>query len=318
MNNFWDRIGCEGLLDDLSRDICDLYGFENFSFSSLIEMGYEDFNFVISADKKYFVKIFHKNRTDSDCQRYIDIVSRCLDAGVSLPKLFSSSQGMLSTLNFHGQELRFCVAEFISGKTFFELNELPSKDEVIELSKQVAKINKIDVQPEFLYDSWAIPGFEKEMGLKSKYLSKEDFELLLPLLQEFKDMKIDELPQALVHGDIISTNAMRSESGKLFLIDFSVTNYYPRIQELAILACNLFFDPTSKENSETNLKLALEVYQQEIQLTERELEVLPIYIKIAHAMHVLCANYEKVVGGNNSDENEYWLNLGRVGLRQVI
>lgn len=317
MDNFWDRIGCEALLDDLSKEVCNLYGFNEFSSSRLIKMGYEDFNFIISADKKYFVKIFHKDRSDSDCQRYIEIVSRCLDATVSLPKIYFSNQGMLSKLTFQGQELRLCVAEFISGKTFFELGRLPSKSEIIEISKQVAKINTVNFKPGFLYDSWAITSFEKEMELKAKYLSKEDSDLLFPLLNEFKDMKINELPHALVHGDVISTNAILDDSGKIFLIDFSVANYYPRIQELAILACNLLFDENSKENSDTNLKLALESYQQETKLTNRELEVLPTYIKLAHAMHVLCANYEKVIENNDSDENEYWLNLGRNGLKQT-
>lgn len=35
-------------------------------------------------------------------------------------------------------------------------------------------------------------------------------------------------------------------------------------------------------------------------------------------MHVLRANYEKVVNGNNTGENEYFLKIGRLGLKQKV
>ncbi len=35
-------------------------------------------------------------------------------------------------------------------------------------------------------------------------------------------------------------------------------------------------------------------------------------------MHLLSANYEKFVENNDSNENEYWLNLGRIGLKQML
>jgi Ser/Thr protein kinase RdoA (MazF antagonist) len=98
---------------------------------------------------------------------------------------------------------------------------------------------------------------------------------------------------------------MKDREGKIWIIDFSVSNYYPRIQELAVLACNLFFDLHSKFRSQKNLGIALEAYQKKIKLTLKELEALPDYIRLAHAMHVLCANYCKKAEHNNSKENQY-------------
>jgi len=102
----------------------------------------------------------------------------------------------------------------------------------------------------------------------------------------------------------------------VFIIDFAVSNIYPRIQELAVLACNMLFDSKSAEISNYNLAVALEEYQQQIKLTDKEINALPTYIKLAHAMHLLIANYEKIVKNNKSKENEYWLSLGRTGLKQ--
>ena len=35
-------------------------------------------------------------------------------------------------------------------------------------------------------------------------------------------------------------------------------------------------------------------------------------------MHVLRATYEKKANNDNSEENEYFLNIGKSGLRQII
>ena len=85
---------------------------------------------------------------------------------------------------------------------------------------------------------------------------------------------------------------------------------------LAVLSCNLFFNPANKKNSQDNIEILLKEYQKAIKLTNEELNVLPIYIELAHAMHLLCANFDKVVNKNTSEENEYWLNQGRTGLKQ--
>ena len=123
-------------------------------------------------------------------------------------------------------------------------------------------------------DEWAITNFLKEFKKKKGTLSKEDLELIEPLVKKFKDMKIEELPHCFVHGDIIVTNVMKDSNDKLWIIDFSVSNYYPRIQELAVLACNLFFDEDNKEESDKNMKIALEEYQKKIQILKNQINIL--------------------------------------------
>jgi Ser/Thr protein kinase RdoA (MazF antagonist) len=109
---------------------------------------------------------------------------------------------------------------------------------------------------------------------------------------------------------------MKDEDSNLFVINFSVANIYPRIQELAVLACNLLFDASDKMQSERNLQVLLKKYQKNIPLTDRELRSLPTFINLAHAMHLLNANYEKVTNDIVPPENEYWLIQGRLGLEQ--
>jgi len=51
--------------------------------------------------------------------------------------------------------------------------------------------------------------------------------LVQPLVKEFENLGIEELPHCFVHGDIITTNVMRDSTDQLWIIDFSVSNYYP-------------------------------------------------------------------------------------------
>ncbi len=315
MEQFYKRIGYQGNLSEISKIICKDFNLGEFKSDKLIKVGYEDFNFRIETTKgRYFVKIFSNSRTDEGCSRYLDIMLKAIEKGVSFPKLYKSEQGYLHTIKMGKINLRLVVMQFIDGESYFDLRIKPNSDEIKELARQTALINSISIWPSFTYDSWAIVNFLKEYEEKSKYLSLRDSNKINPLIQSFKNAELDKLPHCFVHGDIIVTNVIRDRKGKIWIIDFSVSYRYPRIQEIAIIACNLLFDEDSKKNSENNLKIFLNEYQKHIRLTPRELEILPSYIKFAHAMHILEANYAKVVNKNNTKENEYWLNQGRAGL----
>jgi Ser/Thr protein kinase RdoA (MazF antagonist) len=315
---FKERIKFRGDVKDISIEACKNYDLGEFRSNSLILIGYEDFNLKLETSKsRYLVKVFSHRRTIKNCLRYVDAMERAIEAGIATPKLLKSNQGFLCKIKINNTSLRLCVMEFIEGKTLFELNQKPSQEEIKFLANQAALISQINIKPDFVYDSWAVTNFMKEVNKRSKKLSKEDLTLIKPLIKNFTEMKIDKLPYCFVHGDIINTNVIKDNKGKLWIIDFSVSNYYPRIQELAVLACNLLFDENSKEKSDKNLKVALEEYQKVVKLTDGELRCLPGYIRLAHAMHLLCANYEKLKFKNITAENEYWTTQGRKGLEQT-
>ena len=311
---FKERIGYEGEIKNISLRICEDYNLGKFKSSKVILMGYEDFNFILETAKgKYFVKVFAKFRSIGNCNRYVGIIGKAIDAGVSTPELLKGP-GFLHILKISDVELRLCVFEFIEGKTLFESGEKLDVDEIKFIANQAAIINSINIRPELVDDEWAITNFIKEFKKKKNSLNEEDLKLIEPLVEKFKELEMDKLPYCFVHGDIISTNVMKDSDDKLWIIDFSVSNYYPRIQELAVLACNLFFDEKSKEESKENFRIMLEEYQKKVELTQKELDLLEIYIQFAHAMHLLSGNFEKFEKGNESSENDYWINQGRKGL----
>ena len=94
-----------------------------------------------------------------------------------------------------------------------------------------------------------------------------------------------------------------------------MANYYPRIQELAVLLCNLLFDEDDLDSFPSYYKLALSEYQKTLPLSLKELETLPLFLKIAHAMHIIPAIRDRELNENTSEENMYWLDLGKIVLR---
>jgi Ser/Thr protein kinase RdoA (MazF antagonist) len=314
--DFQSRTNYTGDLNDLLPKICKDFDIGNFVKCQVIPMGYEDFNAILhTSTGKYLLKIFGNFRDDNECKRYVEVMEKVLKAGVFHPKLLKSNQGNLYSFAQDNNKLKMCVMQYIDGKTYYDLGDNPTEDESVWVIKQVALINQINLKPKFIYDSWAISNFSKEFAEKGKYLSKDDAKIINTLANHFEKLDINNLPHCFVHGDITKTNTMRDNGGQPYIIDFAVANWYPRIQELAVLFCDLFFNPTKPKEFPENYKKLLNNYQQQISLTTFELETLPLYVQMAHIMHLLRANFEKIVNNNQTKENEYFLNIGRTGLK---
>lgn len=310
---FQQRIKYGGDIKALLLKIASDYDIGSYVSHEIAPFGYEDFNVTLTTDKgHFFIKMFASVRSPEECKRIVESIEKAMEAEVSVPKLYKSSQGNLHEISMAGANVRLCIMEH-RGKSLFELGIKPTQEEKRFLVEQAALINGIDFKPKFVYDSWAVTNFLERYKQTKKHLDTEDIALIDPVAEAFSKLKLSSFPHAFVHGDIITSNVLKDRSGELFIIDFSVANYYPRIQELAVLLCNILFDEYNPAKFLKDYEFALKEYQKRIGLTSKEIETLPLYLRAAHAMHVLGATSEKIKG-NNSDENEYWLRLGKIGL----
>lgn len=313
LQDFNKRIGLNTDLKNISQQICEIYKLGNFISNELITIGYEDYNYYLTTSTgKYCVKIFNTNRTKEDIKNYLDRIRAVANSEISSPKPLLINNDITLSLDYEQNHYDICVFEFINGKNYFELGKKPSNDAIKEIARQTAMINNLDIKPNFIYDTWAIVNFEEEYKLKREYLSdsyKDEFD---KLLNELKSIDFEKLPKAFVHGDIISTNVMIDENSKIWIIDFAVSNYLPRIIDLSVIACNMCLDEKSKEKTYENIALLISEYNKYNQLTEYELETFSTFYKLANAMHILQPQYIIKVDGD-SEENQYWLNEGIIG-----
>ncbi len=301
LQDFNKRIGLNTDLKNISEQICSQYNLGGFISNELITIGYEDYNYYLTTTKgKYCVKIFNNIRTRQDIVNYLERIRVVANSQISAPKPLKINNDIVLELDYKKNHYDICVFEYIDGKNYFELNQKASKEIIKELAKQTAMINQLDIKPDFIYDSWAIINFEEEYKNKREYLSdkyKEEF---------------DKLPKGFVHGDIISTNVMLDSTNKVWIIDFAVSNYLPRIIDLAVISCNMCLDNSSKENTYENIALLVSEYNKYTPLSEYELSAFKTFYKLANAMHILQTQYI-IKTDEDSAENEYWLNEGMVG-----
>ena len=106
---------------------------------------------------------------------------------------------------------------------------------------------------------------------------------------------------------------MIDKNQKVWIIDYAVSNYLPRIIDLAVISCNMCLDKNSKDNTYENIYLLLNEYNKYNQLTNYEIENFGTFYKMANAMHILEPQYIIKTDGN-SEENQYWLKEGITGL----
>jgi Ser/Thr protein kinase RdoA (MazF antagonist) len=311
-HEYLKRIQFTGDIKILLQHICHEYDLSKVENFEVLTFGYEDLNIKFSTIKGIFVvKVMASWRKEFEVKRYISIINQIIKAGISHPKIYASKQGLLTKLKFSNSKINCFVMDYINGQSFYQLGIKPNDEERRTIIREAFKINNISFKPEQVYDSWAVLNIINEFEKNKECLFPEDKVLIQPVIEQCKYIKVNELPHTFVHGDLISTNVMKAKSGKIYIIDFSVANWYPRVIELAVLLCDLFFDPAKyKEIYEQTL----EEYNSYLMLTTKEIELLPLFIKAAHAMHIIGSTSEKTKG-NNEVENNHWLEHGRRGLK---
>lgn len=309
MEEFFERIGVNVSLDVISKLICSECKIEGYILSKIIEVGYEDFNFILETNKqKYFVKIFNKDRTEEDCKDYIDRIKLSNSININTPKLLAED-----SLDINEVNLKYVVQEYVNGKSFLDLKEIPTEAEIKEIIRQMAIIHRTKLESGIIYDMWTTTNFVEEFDKKYKYLDAKYYEKFKELRDKLEKVDLSKLPHGFVHGDIISSNVLKDDKGKLWIVDFAVSNYLPRIIDLVVTGCNLCQDINSKENTIRNLKLIIDEYEKYNKLIDYEKEMIPLFYDLGNAMGILQICYLKQ-NEDYSDEDKYWIELSKKGL----
>ena len=310
-----DRLNFVGDLTPVVKRVCEAYDAGQLTASSIVEVGYEDCNVIIETDQAKFVaKMFAKTRTSEEITRYATTMEKVVEAGVHHPELLTTSSGKTT---YSDSGVTLVLMRFVEGKSFLELDRAPTDEERIAVLEQAAKVNSIDYEPSYLFDSWAIPNIHVLFEKVKQYIEPEDLSLLERVITDYDAIPVDELPHSFVHGDFTKANVIKGEDGKIYILDFSVANRYPRIQELAVIVANLLHDKSEVTLRQKCQQVADEYSEFNI-LTDEERKYLPAYALAGIAMEFMGAQQEKFINGNDTEETEYWLNLGRAGLRRGL
>jgi Ser/Thr protein kinase RdoA (MazF antagonist) len=287
MIDFRERINYDGDISDVLVHVVDCYGIGELKEYSIVEFGFEDLNIQLkTSENTVLVKIYSKNRTVSEIERNADILRAVKDSDVRHPTIYVDADGnILHTDQTSG--LKMVVIAFVEGNTFYQLRAVPNNEQLKAVVEQAFKINSIDYEPEYVFDSWAIPNFKQAYDKNYVHIDEDKRYLIDKVYEKFTAIPFDELPKAFVHGDLIKPNLILDHQGDIYVVDFSVANTYPRIQELAVIAQSLLASPSEPalRDRVKKVKQMYEIYAGE--LNDQENTYLLDYALVGAAMEYL-------------------------------
>ena len=345
MNNLFDyftRVKFEEKdLYDILEMITINYHFAKIKSYKVIETGYEDFNvYLETLNNKYVVKFFSNERTMDNIKHYIKIVDLIAKQDyLNVPKIYKNQNGTLGKIEYKGEEIYFFVMEYINGRTVYDLDKNINLRTIIKIVFDILKYNCVnkelkdylrsdEAKKYKLYDMWSYENFLQEYEDKKQYLSEDDNRLIKPIVNYYEDMikrykKYDEKfknkpvmpPYMSAHNDFISTNIVLKDNVEPYYIDFSVSSAALNFVDIAIFGCDTVMKKgISAEEYAKYLKIISYIlYRTHIM----EYNLYPTAVAVQHAIHILIANYYKVHDGIDSVENDYFLNLGRMGINYL-
>lgn len=314
-NRYYSRIDKIEDVSILSNLVCKEYNLGIYKDTFVIEIGYEDFNAIISTSTgKYLMKVFRNSRDDQEVYDCINRSWNALKNNVKTPKIYkNSNHGIVSIINYKGSRFRVSILQYIDGQNFFDLNRKPTLSELEKIVNIASSLNKIDYRPNFIYDTWAITSFCNEYEKKHKYLEDKYLEMIKPIYDKFKNFDYHKLPKSFVHGDMMSTNLIVDKNNEIWVIDFSVANYTARLNEIVVICDDIALICGDKEESEKRIRMAFEQWCSKVNATQLEKDSFMLLFDVANAINVLNPLYE-ITTGNDSEETKMHLNAGIFGL----
>jgi len=318
MNTIYEnRIVFKGEIEILLINALELYNLGTYVEHKVIETGYEDLNIKVETNKgvllvKFFAQVGPYSKNDADAVEYIQKIAAAMQEGICMPKLIKNlKDSYLSTVVIEGKEYKFCIQEFVQSIKNAEL----SLADIVSLAQSMAKLHNSTYCPAEYYDEWSVINFKKEYLKRKKNLEIPDKKLVRKVFAEYKEKALIDLPHSFVHADLIKSNIIKSKDNIIYIIDFSVAFFGPRILDIAVLASNVTFFPDNIAKSTKYLNIFLNEYQKTHSLTPSELTTLPLLIKVCFAMYILNSSKEIANKNQFNDEDYYWREIGRNGLK---
>jgi Ser/Thr protein kinase RdoA (MazF antagonist) len=283
-----------------------------------VEVGYEDVNIKLRTKTgTYLVKIFGTFRSYDECVAYYQGILAVQSHDIPVPKLYQQRTGqyLLAVEPQQGTQLHLIVMEYFEGKDFLTIP--PTQKDVAALLGYLDKMHRImsHVPPE-VRDPWEPQFLLEEFGLHEDLLRPDDRELVAPVVTAAKSLDLGKFAKGLIHADLMRNNCLKDSKGRYCLLDFGALSQNYIVIDVAIFIAGFCLDPlkTSLADNQSMLDFVMREYKKYDSQPQLTAQALPLLVAMTYASYLLAALVEKA-GGNMTDENEYWIAMGREGLR---
>lgn len=315
MTNWFDeRLGDTKDIDALLVRATEYFNVGHLQNHEIITLGFEDYNVKLETDAgSYVVKIFAVENSELRAGRSEKVLAAAMKANIAHPHVYSGSEGLVYLDQETG--LRAICMDFVQGHTFYKTDP-PSDDQLKKIIEQAVKINQLEINTEHYADEWSVTNIEAMYERTRGVVPPENKKLVEHAINLYRQIPVEQLPVCIVHGDIIKSNVIVDESGTPFIVDFSCTNMYPRVQELSAICANLL-NGDGLSVRQRNQKVVAMYKEFGGELVELEVKWLYNYTAGAIAMEYLGCLAEVMESGEDNEEISYWRELGLSGLKSI-
>lgn len=229
--------------------LCDQYEIGKLQFFSTIALATEDQNLCFQTDKgEYIARVFSEDRTIEDIEKEIEVTNKMIEKGFQHPQLYKNKEGGFITTDSDTKQ-NILVMDFAEGKSFSNLQRTPRWKEAIRIAEQAILIHHTDYKPRDIKEKWAISNISAlyKEATETRNFPVKDLGLIRQAVAMYQSIPLDKLPHCLVHGALTKNNVLRKKWEEVTFLNFSSSNYLPRIHELAVMASDLIQDETSRK-----------------------------------------------------------------------
>ncbi len=278
----------------------------------VITTGYEDANLAAKTTVgPVVIKVFPAHRAQV-AVRTSRLVTDAIAAGLHHPRLHHATGGTTLTRDA-ATGCHVLVMDTVNGQDFYSPTRAPTRQQLTVVVEQAALIHTIPGPVEPVDNLWALPRLHELAVWVRPYLDNEQGRLVNAVTAAFNAVNHIDLPHRLIHNDLTKGNVLASRDDEVWIIDFGCADWYPRVQELAVIAANLTHGADQPPVERANL--VARMYAAHAPLTEPEWDALPAYTGAAAAMEFLGAVHGWHLAGDHRPETRYLIELGLAGLR---
>ena len=254
-------------------EILEPYSISEIKSYEILGGGSENTNYKIDSEFGIIVLTISEQKTIEEAQNLTRLLNYLKRYNFSTSELIHTAQNKSLSI-FNNKPVM--VKKFIAGKI---MSSLPIHL-LEQIGADVAKLHKI-APPDYLLDvMWC--GKERFNEVE-EYALNSSFDIWIKDILLYVDKYITpDLPKAFIHSDIFDSNIIvNHDETKATIMDFEDATYYFRIFDIAMLFIGLCI-----ENKTINFSYAssiLKGYTNNIQLTEREIQILQPFTVYAAA-----------------------------------
>lgn len=317
-NKFYSRIRFDGDSRKLINDTASEFDLGEVQSSNILAVGFEDCNIkIVTETGLYVVKAFATFRDNEQIKRYVNVMVKAVEGGVNHPLLHKTQSD--EYIYYHSSGVKLVVMDFIAGKTYFDSKTIPNDHELSQVMEEAVKIHALDLAPPKVFDEWSAEHIVAMYEKTKDFLGEDGRRLATKAIERYSSIDFSKLSRCFVHGDLISTNVLKGDDEKIWVLDFAVSNVYPKIQEVAVISTSLLTDMNEHTLLSERVSRAKDSYLDAGgKLSEYDCKILLDFATGCAGQEFMGGHKLKFIDMDDSEESNHWINLGRQSLLELL